>query len=275
VRHWRDAGTQVIVFGHRDEAMAKRLEIATWIDCGQAPGLRVGDKICPSDTVANLANLWAFTGEFIAACTRHGKMPVVYQSYGLPGGRERAAKYAKATFHDDQKIAPIAAGALAKEYYQHIDTSLDSLAKGDARTFETIAGWIASAGPAQCTAQIVGHIFPLHCQDPRAPQLIHMLQGELATVIPTPVVLHIGYQKPPTTLLEEVVKKPFKFFYTSVDLGARVSGGNLLRLNPQWPLADACVEIPGYDVRALPESGVINAAIYWSIISQAASNATH
>ena len=44
---------------------------------------------------------------------------------------------------------------------------------------------------------------------------------------------------------------------------------NLLRLNPQWPLADACVEIPGYDVPALPESGVVNAALYWSIVAQA------
>ena len=83
-------GTQLIVFGHRDEAFSKRLNIDTWIDCGKRPAYRSADKLCPTDTFVNLANLWAFTGEFIAACTRHGKMPVVYQSYSLPGGRERA-----------------------------------------------------------------------------------------------------------------------------------------------------------------------------------------
>jgi hypothetical protein len=267
--HWRSTGTQIIVFGHREDALAKKLGITTWIDCGDAPGLKVGEKVCPTDTVANLANLWAFTGELIAACTRRGKMPVVYESYGLPGGRERAEKLGKLTFHDDEKIAPLAAGVLAKAYYQHIDDSLKAIEKGDGRTVEQIASWVATAGPAQCTAQIIGHIFPLHCQDPRAPQIIATLKGELATVVPTAVVLHIGYQKPPTALLDAMAKKPFKFFYSAVDLGPQLTLGNLLRFNPQWPLADACVDIPGYDVPALPESGVINAAIYWSIVSQA------
>ncbi len=268
---WSDAGTQLVLFGHSGALIVKHLNNDTWLDCGKTPGLRVGDKICPTDTVVNLANVWAFTGEFIAACTRRGKMPVVYESYGLPGGRERAAKLGKTTFHDDLKIAPIAAGVLAKEYYEHIDHSLDSLEKGDGRAVEQIASWIATAGPAQCTAQIIGHIFPLHCQDPRAPQLIATLKGEVATVVPTAVVLHIGYQKPPTTLLDAMAKHPFKFFYSAVDLGPQLTLGNLLRFNPQWPLADACVEIPGYDVPALPESGVINAGIYWSIIAQAAT----
>jgi hypothetical protein len=269
--HWRSTGTQIIVFGHRDDALAKKLGITTWIDCGQSPGLSVGDKLCPTDTVTNLANVWAFTGELIAACTRRGRMPVVYQSYGLPGGRERAEKLAKLTFHDDEKIAPIGAGVLAKAYYQHIDDSLKAIEAGDGRAVEQIASWVATAGPAQCTAQIIGHIFPLHCQDPRAPQIIATLKGELATVVPTAVVLYIGYQKPPTALLDAMAKKPFKFFYSAVDLGPQLALGNLLRFNPQWPLADACVDIPGYDVPALPESGVINAAIYWSIVSQAGS----
>jgi hypothetical protein len=271
LRKWRDAGTELIVFGHRDDALAKNLNIQMWIDCGETPGLRVGDKICPTDTVANLANVWAFTGEFIAACTRRGKMPVIYESYGLPGGRERAAKLGQQTFHDGLKIAPIAAGVLAKSYFQHVDHSLDAITKGDGRAVEQIASWIATAGPAQCTAQIIGHIFPLHCQDPRAPQLIATLKGEVAGVVPTAVVLHIGYQKPPQDLLDAMAKKPFKFFYSAVDLGPQLALGNLLRFNPQWPLADACVEIPGYDVPALPESGVINAGIYWSILAQAAS----
>lgn len=271
LRKWSDAGAKLILFGHADGMIVKHLNNDAWIDCGQTPGLRVGDKICPTDTVVNLANAWAFTGEFIAACTRRGKMPVIYESYGLPGGRERAARLGKATFHDDLKIPPIHEGVLAKEYYAHIDHSLDSLEKGDGRAVEQIASWIATAGPAQCTAQIIGHIFPLHVQDPRAPQLIATLKGEVATVVPTAVVLHIGYQKPPTTLLDAMAKHPFKFFYSAVDLGPQLALGNLLRFNPQWPLADACVEIPGYDVPALPESGVINAGIYWSIIAQAAS----
>ena len=66
---------------------------------------------CPLDTVANLAALWACTGEFVAASTRRGRMPVLYQSYGLPGGLDRAKKYQGKKFHDDLTITPIAPGA--------------------------------------------------------------------------------------------------------------------------------------------------------------------
>jgi len=39
----------------------------------------------------------------------------------------------------------------------------------------------------------------------------------------------------------------------------------LPHINPHWPIADACIPVPGYDVPILPASGVINAAIYWAI----------
>ena len=60
----------------------------------------------PIDTVANVIDLWTWTGEFVAACTRLGQMPVLYQSYGLPGGRERAKKYQGKRFHDDSAVQP-------------------------------------------------------------------------------------------------------------------------------------------------------------------------
>ena len=65
-----------------------------FIDSGPSRGLALDQfKICPTDTVINIINAWTWTGEFIGACTRQGKMPTVYESYGLPGGRERDVKY--------------------------------------------------------------------------------------------------------------------------------------------------------------------------------------
>ena len=68
----------------------------------------------PIDTVANIVNLWTWTGEFVAACTRLGKMPILYQSYGLPGGPERGKKYQGKRFHDDLTIEPVSAGILGE-----------------------------------------------------------------------------------------------------------------------------------------------------------------
>jgi hypothetical protein len=43
---------------------------------------------------------------------------------------------------------------------------------------------------------------------------------------------------------------------------------NILYLDPGWPLADGCVTVPGYDAPILPASGVIQAAVYWTIASE-------
>jgi hypothetical protein len=43
-----------------------------------------------------------------------------------------------------------------------------------------------------------------------------------------------------------------------------------LYIDPGWPLADGCVTVPGYDVPSLPASGVVQAAIYWTVASERA-----
>jgi hypothetical protein len=272
VRHWASAGTQVILFGHLSDSTPLPKANATLIDCGATPGVRVGEKLCPTDTVTNIANLWAFTGEFIAACTRSGKMPVILESYWLPGGRERDQKYSKALFHDDMNIAPISPSVLAKDYLDDVQRSLEAIERENPKTFQEVGAWVAHAGPKLTTIQIIGHMYPSHCRDPRAPGIADTIVGEGAKVIPTPVVLHIGYQTPPTSLLREQAKAHFKFFYSAVDLGPTVQSKDLVRMDPHWPVEDGCVKIEGYDVPALAESGVINAAIYWSIVQDSTTN---
>ena len=101
----------------------------------------------PVDTVINVAKLWAWTGEFVAACARMGKMPTLYKSYGLPGGYERAKKYEGTRFHDDLSIQPIAAGVLEKEY---LLTKSSGCWRGFRRR-KVALRWAAlpSGGPAQ------------------------------------------------------------------------------------------------------------------------------
>jgi hypothetical protein len=78
----------------------------------------------PIDTVANVIDLWTWTGEFVAACTRLGRTPVLYQSYGLPGGPERGKKYQGEKFHEDLSVNPIPSGVLGREYLDQIQRML-------------------------------------------------------------------------------------------------------------------------------------------------------
>lgn len=45
---------------------------------------------------------------------------------------------------------------------------------------------------------------------------------------------------------------------------------HILYLDLGWPLTDACVRVPGYDVPILPASGVFQAAIYWALADERA-----
>src|SRR5262249_19129331 len=156
-------------------------------------GLPTGYGICPLDTVGNIINLWAFTGEFTAACTRLGKMPVHYQSYHLPGGRERAAKYQGQMFHDDMTIAPIAAGVLGNAYLHGITKFLLKVEHDNMDVIRQAGRWIRGSDPRDVGLQFVGHIFPDHVHDPRAAQPIHTTAGEKDPPPTTPVLIHISY----------------------------------------------------------------------------------
>jgi hypothetical protein len=226
----------------------------------------------PVDTVDNVIELWTWTGEFVAACTRLGKMPVLYQSYGLPGGRERARKYEGKRFHEDLRIAPIAAGTLGSEYLNRVSRMFHSINKTQSAKISHAAQWWKAA-PSSATL-VTGHMFPRHAQDARAPQL--------STPVPVPAwddkdpfsgekppafVFYLGYQFTPQKLLDQSRAMGFNLAYTCVRPANPIEPSkNIIYIDPAWPLADGCVEIPGYDVPVLPASGVVQAAIYWSLV---------
>src|SRR3989440_6131968 len=126
---YREAGAYVIAFASTRQSDLRYFRPDVLIDSGPEPGLLLDNgKIVPIDSVVNVINAWTWTGEFIAACTRLGKMPVIYQSYHLPSGRNRAAKYTGSMFHADVKIAPIKPGLLGLAYLEQVEQSLDAIA---------------------------------------------------------------------------------------------------------------------------------------------------
>ena len=219
-------------------------------------------------------DLWTWTGEFVAACTRLGRMPVLYQSYGLPGGPERGKKYQGKKFHDDLTIKPIPAEVLGREYLDRIEQMLAKIGDTQMPKILQAATWWGRADSA--TILVTGHMFPRHAQDPRCP-----CPGTFAAVPawedkdlldashPPQFVLYVGYQFAPQKLLDQAKALGVKLVYSDVQPAQPPEpASNILYIDPAWPLADGCVAIPGYDVPILPASGVIQAAIYWTIASE-------
>lgn len=227
----------------------------------------------PVDTVINVAELWTWTAEFVAACTRSGKMPVLYQSYGLPGGYDRAKKYHGQRFHNDLNISPIAAGVLGADYINQLQRMLSQIQKTETAKMDRAAAWWRQAKSA--TALVTGHMFPIHSQDSRTIHICDFVRAparedkELLGANPSEFIFYLGYQFAPQKLLNEAKLKRMKLVYSSVEPGQLAEpSDNILYIAPAWPLADACVSVPGYDIPILPASGVVQAAIYWTIASK-------
>jgi hypothetical protein len=245
---------------------------ATVIQFTSSAGLYRGHF--PVDTVANVVNLWTWTGEFVAACTRLGRMPVLYQSYGLPGGPERGKKYQGKRFHDDLTIKAIPAEALGRDYLDRIDHLLTRIGDTQMPRIIQAAEWWGPATSA--TILVTGHMFPRHAQDPRArcPGTFIAVPAwedkELLDVSHlSQLVLYLGYQFAPRKLLDQARAHGVKLVYWDVQPARPPEPAtNILYIDPAWPLADACVVVPGYDIPILPASGVIQAAIYWTIASE-------
>ncbi len=232
----------------------------------------------PINTVANVIDLWTWTGEFVAACTRLGQMPVLYQSYGLPGGPERGKKYQGKKFHDDLRVKPIASGVLGREYLDQIQRMLAKINETQMPKILQAARWWSQVPKGSATTLVTGHMFPRHAQDARAPQMSDFAavpaweNKDLLEAGHAPaLVLCLGYQFAPQKLLAQAQALGVRLVYSDVEPAQPPEpASNILYLDPAWPLADGCVTVPGYDIPILPASGVVQAAIYWTLASERA-----
>lgn len=233
--------------------------------------------LSPTLTIAIYA--WMFTAELISACTRLGKMPVLFESIGLYGGIPRIQKYQgnHIFWHDTHEVPPIPQGVLAKEYATRISAMLRRCESHHRVDFDTIGAWVAEAKKAGRTLTMysMGHLFP----DEVAKTAIGSLfKSEVwnagFSYIPEPkdvysvgdVVIHIGYQHPPRSMLERAKTAGAKAVYVAPYMDRDFpTGKDTVWIDPMWQFGDACVPIPSYDVPALASSGVVNGAIAWEL----------
>jgi hypothetical protein len=252
------------------------------IDTGSDQGLPLGEgadaKICPIDSIVNIAAMWTWTAELTAACTRLGRMPVLYESYGMPNGRQRDEKYTGQTFHDDMNVGPVSAQTLGNAYLDSLELSLKRIVAQQMSAIVTAGQWLREtpAGEAQCW--FIGHMFPAHFQDSRAPQPMRLdtpINGQVKVKAGRDaLVLFVGYQQAPQQLVDQAKADGFRLAYMSVTRATGDVADNIRYIDPAWDLPDAAVRIEGYDIPVFPPSGVLDAAIYWSIVAQAHAGET-
>jgi hypothetical protein len=236
--------------------------------------------VVPTDPVANMIGEWTWIGEFVGACTRLGQMPTMWESFGVPGAMERDNLYRKLRFHAEKPI-PVPAGQVGRDYLSGLRWSLDELDRQEAEHITT-AGEEAHAAHAaghMAYAGITGHSFIQLQGCPHDPGYLVKLLKDWALQRPDVTlqagdfVLGLGYDAPfvgPAygNLAEKARAAGATLVWSCTDyhpdLIAALPAHELF-INQRWAIGDALVQLPGYDIRILPPSGVIGQTILWMI----------
>ncbi len=289
LKSYKDSGALVILFGSRDSQVAKYADniIENGLATGIVPVMDIGtDKpIGPVGGIANIINSWTFTAELVAALTRCGKMPALWQSMFVPDAAPRNEKIGDYIFHPDMKIEPVNPGNLGRQYITALQDFMGKIKLYEMARFSEAGKLCAEtiSGGKKVVAGIIGHFMTSQLRMPGYPDIFSISDNkygseQLEGILESgDVWLHVGYSYYPERELKysrKVGAKTICVFApgpTDIGEGWPVKADMSLidiYIDPYWKHGDAVVEVPGYDVRIIPPSGVVMISCYWMLIGE-------
>jgi len=256
-----------------------------------------GTIVIPNGSVAGVSTYdfasvavgWTWICEFVSACTREGRMPVIFQSIMVPTGMDRIKRnevtpptsqrmYKK---FEPETVPPIAAGKLANEWLAVARKRLDTLYKNDLRnirrTAQAAADVQANGGALYLSGytHVLGHIPtsehnpPHFARLPRMPKPGEQIAEGQPTLTANDFVLGVGYNdlEWDRAKIDYIRASGAKVAWSSTTFNpdrVKPVAGELFITQP-WDYGDADVNIPGYDVNLAPTSGLIALQLYGMI----------
>ncbi len=283
-KYFAGTGSMIVVFGRQqllDRAREAGCPMAAAIDLHVPGDGTWADGSISIDAPVKLAALWLWTGEFVAACTRRGKMPPMYLGYAVPGGTERAAKYGRhVRFHDKTPVA-VPTGQVAHDYLAALRRDLAAVAEHETDEIVRTAELALEARKAGRGVYAFLHGHAVHCSlgglaDPGYFAQANSDWVELRDDIklqPGDFMLCLGFDQPFDNewfgnLAPRLRRDGVKLAISVTDYKHEAIGAIPPEepfINQHWGFGDAVVELPGYDVKILPTSGVIAETILWMV----------
>lgn len=232
-----------------------------------------------SPTHANLIPAWVFTGELVAALTRQGKIPVLFETIGMYGGFARIDKYLRrdVLWHEDLTVPPVSPGEIGKSYIAAVSKMLLRIEADERKLLDRAGVWAQRTQSKKKRAYMYGqgHFVPSEIAETEIGTLFEASSWNAGFVRTPPkenytqgdLVVCVGYQHPPSYLLAKARAAKTNVVYVTV-LGDRDydKDSGVVWIDPMWRWADACVSLGGYDIPILPPSGIVNSAIAWEIL---------
>ena len=284
LRDLRASGALIVGIGPAswagaDAQMGADLFLESAISLSEAVTAPFGGEGYPLVSLQNLVVLWAFTGEIVAALTRMGRMPAMYQSVLVAGARARNARFIGSRFHQTHRVPAIPLGQVGGEYLDEIGAILRTLIEEEARAIDRVGAVCAQVlnDGGVIHAGMISH-FPVYQHgtpgDPLYMRRLARLDGESPSV----AELERELQRGDLFFFLGYYRRPTQAYRVARRAGARIveviTGDGLdgppqpdYVIRPKWPFGDAVTRVPGYDVEILPSSGIVQAAIYWAVVA--------
>lgn len=221
------------------------------------------------------ASLWTLTGELVGALTRLGKMPPLWQSVMVPGGRDRNAPHLKLQWEPGE-WQPVKPMVLGRQFLATIASDLRSLQVTQAAKL-TAAGQLARETLRQGHTvwyASLGHLLPelpaLPGDQQAAKPLLLAPEKLAGTVQPGDLILYVGYYEPYGPWVEQAHALGAKIVTVVSGTPERTADqmGADINIDGCWQYGDAVVAVPGYDIKFLPPSGFIAAAAYYMLMAE-------
>ena len=233
----------------------------------------------PLISLQNLVVLWTFTGEIVAALTRIGRMPAMYQSVLVAGARDRNARFVGSRFHQTHQVPAIPPRQVGGDYLDAIGGILRALIEEEVGAIDRVGAVCAQVlkDGGVIHAGMISH-FPVHQHgapgDPLYMRRLARLDGESPSVAELECELEsgdlfffLGYYRRPTQAYQVAHRAGARIVEVITGDGLDGSPPPDYVIRPKWPFGDAVTRVPGYDVEILPSSGIVQTAIYWAVVA--------
>ena len=228
--------------------------------------------------LGNILSLWTETAEVAAATARHGRTLVFLQSHVIWGATKREALYQSATFHTGlPAMAPVVGGQLARAYLDYLTARVNDLRANALGAIlqvgRDLAQRAAGGRPAALSAD-GGHILPGLAQSGGGPFRYRDRQAAAKSdgfLQRGDRLIFFGYVSVPLDLWAAVHRAGATAVWIEAPLPGDIDfsrAGDTV-IDQGWRIGDAAIAVPGYDMRILPPSGVLELILYEALMAEA------
>ena len=259
------------------------------------PGL---EPLVTTDLFERIARGWIAAGELVAACTRAGRMPMIYMSIWFEGANARNNEFLRkhgATkrrlaqlFHTDlgrektrAYVPPLAAGYVGKSFLAGLERVRSSLVR-QAPVLARAGRMLAEAKRSghRISASAVGHCYPHALGLPENVDYpVHWVSPIASLIGAVPrtwrkgdAAIHLGYGPTHADEVQHLLRRGIRLIQTSpygrpADLPDRK---HHVWFDLPWRPGDGEVEVPGYSVRMIPGSSSAHTIGYFCLLCELA-----